>query len=87
MKKAHYVIDKNDKGFFFTSVAANGECVGGGINQYYPTKPACKRGIMDNHIHALCANTEMIADQVKVFQSPEYQKTIKLRIVDKTQGK
>lgn len=87
MKKAHYQIHHNAKGFFFTSVAANGQCVGGGINQYYPTKSACKRGIMDNHVHALCANMLTTEEEVKEIQSAAVQKTIKVRIVDKTQSK
>jgi uncharacterized protein YegP (UPF0339 family) len=86
MKKAHYQIHHNEKGFYFLLVAANNKTVGGSFNEYYDTKAGCKRGILDHHITSQSANKVMDGEDLKQLQNPEIQKVIakQLRIVDKT---
>ncbi len=86
MKKAHYQIHHNAKGFFFLLVAANNKTVGGSFNEYYPTKAGCKQGIVDHHVTTYCAMKDCTAQEAKTLQSPEGNKHFLklLRIVDKT---
>jgi uncharacterized protein YegP (UPF0339 family) len=86
MKKAHYQIHHNEKGFYFLLVAANNKTVGGSFNEYYDTKAGCKRGILDHHITSESTNKTYLPGDLKELQDPIMQRAIlkQLRIVDKT---
>lgn len=86
MNEVHYVIEQNEKGFFFNLVAANSEKVGGSFNEYYDTKAGCKRGIMDNYINTRLADTSVDKNFAAELRQEAYNKNIRLRIVDNTKG-
>ena len=84
MKKAHYQIHHNEKGFYFLLVAANNKTVGGSFNEYYDTKAGCKRGILDHHLNSRLADVSIDANTAAELRQEVDNKNIRLRIVDKT---